>query len=263
MQILNAKHLVGHFNAHLENISLLYVDEAFWAGDKQGESVLKGLITEDKHVIERKGVDSRQKKNHLSIIMASNSDWVVPATEGERRYFVVDVSDKKKGDHKYFTDITNQMYNEGGLEGMLYELRKMDVSSFNFRDVPETFALQEQKLLSMKPEEKWWYELLCDGYLPKGIDWNVPTASDELLDDYSKKSGRRGFSHKSGQMEMSKFIKKYCGDNLEKVRRQHPDYGRTIHYTFPPLDECRKNFERIMGFSIEWDTVEEPKESVI
>ena len=46
LHISNPKHLVGAFNAHLRNCLLLYADEAFWAGDKQGESTLKALITE-------------------------------------------------------------------------------------------------------------------------------------------------------------------------------------------------------------------------
>jgi len=32
--------LVGNFNAHLIDCVLLFADEAFWAGDKQGENTL-------------------------------------------------------------------------------------------------------------------------------------------------------------------------------------------------------------------------------
>ncbi len=46
MHIANAKHLIGNFNAHLQDCCLLFADEAFFAGDKQHESVLKMLITE-------------------------------------------------------------------------------------------------------------------------------------------------------------------------------------------------------------------------
>ena len=54
---MNAKHLVGHFNAHLQHCSVLFADEAFFAGDRSHESVLKGLITEETLLIEPKGVD--------------------------------------------------------------------------------------------------------------------------------------------------------------------------------------------------------------
>jgi len=53
--ISQARHLTGNFNAHLEDSVVLFVDEGFWAGDKQGEAVLKHLITEPSMMIERKG----------------------------------------------------------------------------------------------------------------------------------------------------------------------------------------------------------------
>ena len=40
--VTHTRHLVGHFNAHLVDALFLFLDEAVWAGDKQGEGVLKG-----------------------------------------------------------------------------------------------------------------------------------------------------------------------------------------------------------------------------
>jgi hypothetical protein len=64
VHITNARHLVGNFNSHLRDCVFLFADEAFFAGDKQHESVLKGLITEETVVIEA--------QNMLHIWMASN-----------------------------------------------------------------------------------------------------------------------------------------------------------------------------------------------
>ena len=97
LHITNSKHLVGNFNAHLVDALFLFLDEAFWAGDKQGEGTLKALITERTLMIEPKGVDSFQMPNRLKILMATNNDWVVPASADERRYFVLDVSDMPEG----------------------------------------------------------------------------------------------------------------------------------------------------------------------
>jgi hypothetical protein len=49
LHIFSAKHLTGNFNAHLRTCLLLFSDEAFWAGDKQGESTLKGLLDRAHH----------------------------------------------------------------------------------------------------------------------------------------------------------------------------------------------------------------------
>jgi hypothetical protein len=120
MQVTNSAHLVGKFNQHLRDCILLFADEAFWAGDKQHESVLKGLITEDTIAIEGKGRDIVFVLNMLHILMASNADWVVPASSDERRYFVLDVTASKTGDRAYFTAIEEQM-RSGGAAAMLHD----------------------------------------------------------------------------------------------------------------------------------------------
>jgi Family of unknown function (DUF5906) len=135
MQVTNAKHLVGHFNAHLRDCIFLFANEAFWAGDKQHESVLKGLITEDSIAIEGKGRDIVFVRNMLHILMASNSDWVVPASSDERRYFVLDVAGTKMGDLDYFAAIEKQMQT-GGAAAMLHDLLSRDLTNFNIRLVP-------------------------------------------------------------------------------------------------------------------------------
>jgi putative methionine-R-sulfoxide reductase with GAF domain len=70
-------------------------------GDKAGESVLKALITEPVISIERKGFDVVQVRNCLHIIIASNSDWVVPAVADERRFCVLDVDAAHQQVSKY------------------------------------------------------------------------------------------------------------------------------------------------------------------
>ena len=42
--ISQAGHLTGHFNAHLQQCSVLFADEAFFAGNRSHEGILKALI---------------------------------------------------------------------------------------------------------------------------------------------------------------------------------------------------------------------------
>ncbi|MCK5020803.1 MAG: hypothetical protein KAS32_27525, partial [Candidatus Peribacteraceae bacterium] len=109
LQITNSKHLVGSFNNHLRDCVFLFADEAFYAGDKKNESLLKGLITEEQLLVEAKGVDAEFGRNYLHIVMASNNEWVVPVDMGDRRFFMLDVSDAHKEDHPYFEAISTQM----------------------------------------------------------------------------------------------------------------------------------------------------------
>jgi hypothetical protein len=137
------------------------IDEGFWAGDKSAEGVLKALITEPTIMIERKGVDARSASNYIRFIMASNNAWVVPAGFGERRFAVLDVGKEHKEDRPYFAAIETQLAN-GGLAALLhYLLHEVDLAALKAEGIdptviPQTPALLEQKLRSMKPEEQWW-----------------------------------------------------------------------------------------------------------
>jgi hypothetical protein len=127
--VVHAKHLTGHFNAHLQHCSMLYADESFFAGDRSHESVLKALVTEDTLLIEPKGIDPFSVRNCVHLIMSSNSDWVVPAGADARRYFVLNVGDAHMQDHAYFAAITTQM-NNGGREALLHFLQNRELTDF-------------------------------------------------------------------------------------------------------------------------------------
>lgn len=117
-------HILGNFNAHAKEALFVIMEETHWAGDKGSEGVLKDLITGDTRMIEPKGVDAIKIDNHLHLWLVSNEDWIVPATEDERRFFVLNVSDEKRGDIEYFKVIVDQMEN-GGLEAMMYDLQHL------------------------------------------------------------------------------------------------------------------------------------------
>jgi hypothetical protein len=212
MQIYNPIHLVGRFNVHLRDCLLLFADEAFYAGDKQHEGVLKGLITEPYLVIEGKRQNVVKAPNMLHLIMASNSDWVIPASSDERRYAVFDVLDIKLGDRAYFTALNKQM-EEGGLAAMLYDLLKRDIAQFEVRDFPQTKALKMQKTLSLNSLARWWLAVLDRGYLWKSRhganyfrQWQEFYSSDLLRRSYGQWCDEnRPYDRKSGE-ELGKFF---------------------------------------------------------
>jgi hypothetical protein len=165
LQIYSSKHLVGAFNGHLRSCLLLFADEAFWAGDKQGESVLKGMLTEATLMVEQKGIDATPWRNRLHVIMAANAEWVVPASHDERRYAMFSVDNKHIGDRPYFQALHHEV-NHGGLAAMLHDLQRVGLGDWHPREIAQTKALRDQKERSMKPFDTWWLNLLQDGILP-------------------------------------------------------------------------------------------------
>jgi hypothetical protein len=164
--ISNAKHLIGNFNAHLRDCVALFADEAFYAGDKQHEGILKALITEPFLAIEAKFQNVATVPNMLHLMMASNADWIVPVSIKGRRFAVFDVADKHQGDRQYFKDVGAQM-ETGGLSAMIWDLPHRDISQFEVRDLPKTNALADQKRHSLDSLHRWWLAVLSRGFVWK------------------------------------------------------------------------------------------------
>jgi hypothetical protein len=182
-QVAHARHLTGNFNAHLAGVVLLFGDEAFFAGDPSHGAVFKALVTERHTIREPKGVDPRQEISCVHLFLASNSDWVVPASPDDRRAFVLDVLDTHRNDVEYFAAIQAQM-EAGGYAAMLHDLLAHDLTGFKVQHYPDTAALQEQKTQSFDSFNAWWLDVLYRGYV-----WDSDHGLDEMfrvwMDDVS------------------------------------------------------------------------------
>jgi hypothetical protein len=252
LHLSKSDQLVGRFNAHLRTAVLVFADEAFFAGDKKNQGSLKALITEDKVGIEPKGVDLVMGKNRTHIIMAANSDWAVPASSEERRFFVVDVSESKRNDWKYFSALKSELEG-GGLAAMLHGLLAYDLSGFNVRAIPQTKALLEQKLLSQAGVEAWLYDCLQNRAIPVGFEQELEWAEDGVTipkKDAHHQFTRRAHLYNCGydtplRDTWSKQIRK-----IISVQDTRP--GGTRSLKFGGLEDCRGQFEKHMGHKIDW-----------
>jgi len=249
VHLTNQNHLTGKFNAHLKSALVVFADESFWAGAKSDEAALKGMITEKYINIEPKGKDVFRVDNYINLLMASNNDWVIPATFDERRFFVLDVSSEHRQDHEYFKAIAEQMKN-GGVEAMMYDLLVLDISGINLKNPPRTEALIRQIEESMTPVQKWWYDLLRDGsYFDdvSGIMFPKKVIRDDYL-AYCKELEVR--SMRFSEVAFGRELNRLC-PSIKEGRRSTGK--REWAFTFPTLEMARKEFEKVIRFSIAWD----------
>ena len=241
IQIVQRSHLVGKFNAHMSMCGFLFSDEAIWPGFKEDEAVLKGLITEPTIQVEKKGVDAFTMPNALKIMLASNSDRVVPVSENDRRYAVFAVSDKHAQDTEHFKAMQKQL-DKGGLGAMLYDLRTMDLSGWHPRDdIPETKGLASQKAKSMDAELKWLRGLLDSGVLP----WHHDTRLNEVkaksfFDDARAQPGLNRWHDD----DFATFLKEW---GCERKR------SNGSWWIFPPLRNMRQRWRKAMPWSEPFD----------
>jgi len=163
LHISNAKHLIGNFNAHLADVCFLFADEAFYSGDKQHEGVLKSLVTEPCVTIERKGIDAISQPNYLKILMATNSNYAVPASRDERRYCVMDVAPAHIGDRVYFNELYAACESRAVQSAFLYAMQNHDLTGWHTGDIPESVGLREQRYHSLGSVQKWLVDCLNKG----------------------------------------------------------------------------------------------------
>jgi len=263
MHIANAKHLVGNFNAHLQDCVCLFADEAFFAGDKQHESVLKRIVTEDTLNIEKKGYDVEDTPNFIHMIMASNDAHVIRATGDERRYFMLQMGEGKKQNAKFFGALNKQM-EDGGYEALLFHLQSIDISQYQVRNVPQTDALQEQKLLSMDYNEEWWFRKMQDGRVFEGdSEWERYAQTEHVTADFVRYMELWRMNRRGNETSLGRFLSRMC-PHLTKVRRRanfdvDDGYGssrresrRAMFYDFGTLDQCREAWELSHG-KVAWE----------
>lgn len=259
LSISNANHLVGNFNSHLRDCCVIFADEAFYAGDKRHESVLKTLITEDSIMIEAKGLDAEMAMNCTRIIMASNNQWVVPAGGDERRFFVLTVSDRMMQNTEYFGQVIKDMEN-GGREALLHFLLTRDLTDFDVRKPPKTDALFNQKLFSMSFEEQWWFDKIRDGVIfPDSTGWQTEVSKNALHDTYIREANLMKRSHTLHKVPFGKFISRITGSETQSVQKwvKRPvmsddgSYEETLtreyFFRIPTLELCREAFDKQYG----------------
>jgi hypothetical protein len=244
----SAKHLAGNFNAHLLDCCFLFADEAYWAGDRGAEGTLKRLITEPTLFIEAKGRDGVTVPNRLHVMMASNNEWVVPASHDERRYAVFQVSDHKKQDKRWFDPLYAEL-NSGGCAAMLDELLRLDLWGWHPREVLKTAALQEQQSQSLREYDEWLIGLLQGGVLA-GARGQVPGVARsrgyEEDDGQGRRVKRKGLFDQAVELSpgLRNMSEHKLGEYLKKWGCTRVRNSQHRLWQFPPLWKMRADWEK-------------------
>jgi hypothetical protein len=265
MKVHEAEQVYGRFNWHMQNKVLVVSEEARWLQGRSHESALKTLITEAETTYEPKGLARVPGVNHVSLILNSNADWVVPASLGDERRFVVsDVSDRRRGDRAFWDAVYRQTDREGGLAAMVHELLRRDIGGFEpWSDAPKTRALADQVMESLDFMARWWHSVLETGEPPNmsQLDYNILSCDIPLTADW--REGPVAVSRKALYEDycaavpgrytprvvnvLGKFLtgfgvrSRQCGAGLQRGERV---------WVLPQLDEARRIFSSKVGADI-------------
>ncbi|CAL9962551.1 DNA primase [Vibrio phage K296] len=260
--IIQEDQLIGKFNGHMEEALLVFADEVTYGGNKKVAGTLKGLVTEKRLMIERKGLDATAYRNCMRLMIASNEDWFIPAGPHSRRWYVIDIPSDFASSKEYFDAIYSQM-EAGGYDGMFHELRNREIHS-DLRKAPVTKLLLEQRARYTTTDSivEWWADKVDSGVL--GIvgyeelgeepDWGELAERAGFYDDYNEWCKSSGARRQAKPAFYSKLERDF---GLVKCRPTNPHGGtRKQMYEVPSIHDCAKLVESVAGIQIDTgDTV--------
>ncbi|QOZ23135.1 hypothetical protein XH93_05275 [Bradyrhizobium sp. CCBAU 51753] len=284
----NGKQLFGQFNWHLADKLLIVAEEAFFAGNHELNDRLKHLLTGEDIELEQKFGQRISMKSMHRLIMASNHDKVVDATDDERRFVVCDVPDEKRGDDAYFAPLVEIIKgrDEATLAAFMHHILTRDITHFK----PERDAraagrrdLARQKLLGLEPPLQWLLEVAladqsssachnllydvgpsdaADTWLDQTISaWIKDTTTSSVLDwpKAQALAGYRLWVKTSHVREAGEFtgaeafwssIKRLLNPATFPGRKLFRASGGKRFVCLPPRDELIEGFNKLLGANV-------------
>jgi hypothetical protein len=251
----SGKKLFERFNWHLADKLLIGAEEAFFAGNHEQNDQLKHLITGDEIEVEQKFGQRLSMKSMHRMIITSNHEQVIAASDDERRFFVCDVSDKRQRDDAYFAPLVRiaKGEDEATLSAFMYALQTRDISDWK----PERAARQaasvdlaRQKLLSLEPPLQWFLEECC------GNSEASERTRATMLREYRfwvKDSQVRGASEFSSEKKFWRSIRRLLNDKIFPGRKLFRTSGGERFVLLLPRQESLEGFNRLLGGKVVGD----------
>lgn len=141
----------------------------------------------------------------------------------------------------------------GGLEAMLYDLLRRDISKINLRKVPRTQALLSQIIESFDSVQQFWFERLLQGtLLDAHSEWPKKIKTSDLYNAYLAFCKNLRCRNTAVVNTFMKKIKTLC-PGLKRIRPTVETNRRKYFLQMPKLHVCRKNFEKSLSIEIDWN----------
>lgn len=244
----NPRYLASNFNGHLQGLSILACDEAFWSGDKPLEGIMKGLISGTSLNIERKGLEAITVRNLVNVFILGNDKSIVPATEDERRFAMYEMGTGRQKDTAFFGQMKSG-FEDGGYRLLLEYLMTYDISEYDLNTVPQTKALIDQKHENLDTLDQFILDCLHHGLM---IDARVTTRFQdfsvqvfrEALQQYTRNRNIRG--RLPSESAIGEKLHKIF-PAIKRTRVRIGGSGLGYNYITPSVAQMRQDWQRYIG----------------
>jgi len=138
---------------------------------------------------------------------------------------------------------------------LVHDLLDRDLSEFNIRVKPNTKELIVQKLNSLGPVARWWYECLFNGCMSElSGGWPEFISTADTIEGIMAVSGSRIY-RKPDPREVVQEMKKLC-PSAEHWQKQVNNV-RNRGFILPDLKCARAEFERYLDGPVDWMDVQD------
>lgn len=160
----NLSDLESRFNSGLGAAQLLVIEEADISGGVKVYNVLKDLITNEHLRWERKGVDAVKLDNCVNIFLNSNHIGVLQLDEFDRRFAVLEITNKSIANDLSYWEPRWDWLRGGGASVIMHYLLERDISGFNpHGEAPWTQAKSDMMEATHDPMETWVRDFVIKG----------------------------------------------------------------------------------------------------
>jgi hypothetical protein len=241
LQVNGGYQLTGRLNSVVANRLLIFADEVDLT-DVRSADKLKGLISEPRVSMEKKGLDPIQLPNYCRFIFASNHDQVIKAGSRERRFLVLEPSAKYTQDTEYFSQLYKWIDNDGPARFLSY-LMAYDLSDFDPRKAPVTAALIAEKMDNLTPYEEFMFSELIKPQPFGGIAQLETRILVEQCQRWLSDNGYDCSIHK---------VRSSIGKLVNRMQIKHiGKSGRGDYYAIPESNELVNRFCQMLGHTQE------------
>jgi hypothetical protein len=154
ISLSNLKLILGDFNGDAEGKILVNFNETGMWYDKKMSGAFKEFITDEYITINEKNVKSYTIRNFANCIITTNEDHIVGVSAKDRRFNVIECSDKLYDDDYYnklrdtdIQELANYFYN-------------VDISKYNPRKYERSELFKEQQELSFNSVESFVKDMI-------------------------------------------------------------------------------------------------------
>lgn len=228
--------IVGRFNSMCQSKILGVLNEASGRDTHKEMNKIKDSITRTRLMLERKGAEPIQITDYCNFIYTSNNANPIRIDEDDRRFQVVRVSSKYKGNTDFWEKLYKDMETPSVMKAFYIFLKERNINDFKpQKDRIITEATEEIQELNKDHVVGFVEYLFCDEYMEEQYEYDVQGKQDfKPLVLYKKfEEWRKEYMPCTSPINNNTFLVRLSKNLKEgKItrRKSHGSNVYTLHY---------------------------------